>query len=86
MRSISDILYKSSHFKVSITLFCNDDNKTESNLKYKRNNLITVSKNKNTNEINSIYLDSYARAVKSVPAFSKYHLFATTPLNTVVLR
>ena len=63
MRSISDILYKSSHFKVSITLFCNDDNKNESNLKYKRNNLITVSKNKNTNEINSIYLDSYARAV-----------------------
>lgn len=30
--------------------------------------------------------DNYARALESVPAFQKYQLFATTPLNSDVLR
>lgn len=68
-KSITDIIYKNSNFKVTILLFLNNINL---NNKYKNNEIIKIY-NKNPNDLPSIYMDTYNRSAIG---------FCTIPPNT----
>lgn len=69
-KSISDTIYKSSNFKLTVSLFGDETATINNDSKFKRADLIRVIDNKNPNNKNSIFLDTYSRCILGFCSFS----------------